>query len=390
MSGNLVAQFSVGFADGNSPGHVITLPAEIGAPSVGDTDVLFINSATTVSVTDFTRRNFVLSNQEVSWYERVASGDEDDTITVITNGNHQTQVTLLRWSNLLAYVSGDSGFSQANNSNGTTLPDADTGTLRTSNLLLIVGAALRNFDGALATSPSWDPAFTPLQSASNGSAGQSNAVVGFTGYKDNVGTAAEPTDVVTWTNNARDRYGAWIVYETDSGGNEVTGVATANLSFSASATGQKTVNGQATASLVFGVTATGQKTVNGAASVSLGFGASASGQKTVSGVAVANLGGLTAIAIGQKTVLGIASASPVFAAAASGSSTRTGQATAGLVFSASATGKRTVLGTASATIGFVATARAVDSEQISAALPADGPVVADLPTYGPITASLDF
>lgn len=390
MSGNFIASFSVGFADGNSPGHVITLPVEIGAPEAGQTDVLFINSATTVTVTDFTQRNVLLSNQEVSWYDRVADGSEDDTITVITNGNHQTQVTLIRWGNLLAYQSGDSGFSQVNNVNGTTLPDADTGTLRTTDLLLMVGAALRNFDGDLSHTPTWDLAFTPLEEASNGSSGQSNAVVGFSAYKDGVGTAAEPTDVVSWLLNARDRYGAWIVYETESGGNDVTGTALAAIGFTASATGQKTVNATASASLGLSATATGQRSVSGTAAAALTFSATATGQKTVAGAATANLGALTASAVGKKTVVGAASAALVFSASASGDSTSTGQATAALVFSAAATGKRTVLGAGSAAIVFAASATAVDSELISATLPADGPVTGELPVYGPVSASLDF
>lgn len=125
----------------------------------------------------------------------------------------------------------------------------------------------------------------------------------------------------------------------------VTGVATANLTLSATASGVRTVNGQAASALSLAATASGVRTVPGTASSALTFAATAagtvSGANQVSGVATANLT-FTATASGVRTVLGQASAPFSLTAAAAGVRTVLGAATAVFAFTATAADSRSV------------------------------------------------
>jgi hypothetical protein len=304
----LVDSEAVGFADG-SGGHVYTFP--VGAPSVGDLDVLCINSNTTVSTpSGFTARVSAVANQGAYIFTRKASGGESSSVTITTSGDHNTTLTWSRWSGTEAYSDGNSA--QANNSNGTALPAASTGTLAATNMLVIAFGALHNHDGALAASPSWINSFTALESVSQGAAASSASCVAFTGYKTNAGTTAETIDSVTWTNNARNRYALWIAVTAAAGGSTVTGTATANLGgITATAAGTRRTAGTAAANLgALTATALGDRTVYGTAAASLGaLTATAAGTPTVKGVAAAALGALTATAAGLRTVYGAAVAS---------------------------------------------------------------------------------
>jgi hypothetical protein len=219
----LLDSHAEGFADGGT-GHVYTFggtETPAGGPNANEWDLLFINSNTVVSTpSGFDSLTSAVASQGVYWFGRKAAGGEGGTVTITTTGNHNTQVSWERWGGLDEFVTG--AVTQANNSNGTALPDASTGTLPQSGLVMIVGAALHNFDGALATSPVWSDGFTGDQTGTQGSAGTSSAVVGFTGYKANVGTASEPADVVTWTNNARNRYATWVTFSQAAGGTDLT------------------------------------------------------------------------------------------------------------------------------------------------------------------------
>jgi hypothetical protein len=216
VAGTLIDSQAFPFADGGT-GHACVLAD--GAPTPGQVDLLFINSNTVVTDVDggggaaFTLRVDATNSQGCYWYERVAVGGETDTITVETNGDHQTQVTFARWEDI---TFSDGGFTRADNSNNTVLPDSVTDTLAETDMLVLVGAGLHNFDGALATSPVWSDGYAALEAVEQGAAGSSQAVVGFTGYKQPVGTAAEPVDAVTWTNSARNRYATWLAYTTAS------------------------------------------------------------------------------------------------------------------------------------------------------------------------------
>lgn len=216
MAATLVDSHGEGFATGNS-GYVYTFGGSgtpTGAPSVGDWDVLCVNSITTVSTpTGWDSREPVVANQAAYIFTREAAGGEGSTVTITTSGNFNTIVSWSRWSGVDAFV--DANSAQANNSNGTTLPALSSGTLPQTGMLVIAFAALNNHDGDLATAPSWT-GFTPLETVTLGAAGSSASLVSFTAYDANAGTAAKSIDSVSWTNNTRHRYalGTWFTAAT--------------------------------------------------------------------------------------------------------------------------------------------------------------------------------
>lgn len=213
MPATLIDSDVVGFADGNA-GHVYNFPA--GAPSVGDTDVLLINSNTVVATpSGFTLRVNATNSQGAYIFERKAVGGEGSSVTITTTGNENTTLTWSRWDGVDVYSAGN--FIRADNSNNVVLPATTTGALAETDMLLIAFGALHNFDGALATSPIWINSFTPLEAGSQGAPATSSACVALSAYKTNAGTASETIDSVSWTNNARNRYALWIAFTSDGG-----------------------------------------------------------------------------------------------------------------------------------------------------------------------------
>lgn len=304
MAITLVDSDAVGFADG-SGGHVYTIPA--GAPSVGHLDVLCVNSNTVVSTpSGFTARVSAVANQGAYIFTRKAVGGEGSTITITTTGDHNTTLTFSRWAGTDVYSTG--GSAQANNTNGTALPAASTGTLAATNMLVIAFGALHNHDGALATSPSWTNSFTALEAVSQGSAATSQSCVAFTAYKTNAGTASETIDSVTWTNNVRNRYALWIAV-TATGGSTVSGTAAASFTATATAAGTRTVSATAAASFTATGTVAGRRTVQATSAASFTATATAAGLRTVAGIAAGSLGSLTAAVAGVRTVLAVAAGS---------------------------------------------------------------------------------
>lgn len=204
---------AVSFNDGDA-GHLYTITA--GAPAVGQTDILLINSNTVLdSVTSgggtaWSQRVDATDQQGAYLYTRKAGGGEDDTITINTNGNHNTDLIFARFSGLDAWSTG--GFVRANNSNNTVLPDTATGALAQADMLLIYFGALHNFDGAAPVTPIWDaPSGTDPTDMGAVSLGDTSsaAVAAFGAYKIGVNPAGEDIDLVSWTNNARNRYALW-------------------------------------------------------------------------------------------------------------------------------------------------------------------------------------
>jgi hypothetical protein len=204
MSWALTDSDAVGFTDVNA-GHTYTIPT--GAPGASDLDILCVNSNTVINTpSGFTKRVDATNNQGAYIFTRL--GGSGTTISISGSGDNNTTLIWSRWTGSNAYSTGN--FTRADNSNNTVLPATTTGTLAETGMLVIAYAALHNFDGTLATSPSWSNSFTAMESASQGAAGSSAAVVGFAGYKTNAGTASETIDSVSWTNNARNRYALWI------------------------------------------------------------------------------------------------------------------------------------------------------------------------------------
>lgn len=205
MAWGLTASDGVGFVDVNA-GHTYTVPS--GAPGASDLDVLCINSNTTINTpSGFTSRVNATNNQGAYIFTRL--GGSGSTIAISGSGDNNTSLIWSRWTGSNAYSAGN--FVRADNSNATTLPAATTGALAETGMLVIAYGALHNFDGALATSPLWANGFTALNSASQGAAASSSAVVGLAGYKTTAGTASEDIGgSLSWTNNARNRYALWI------------------------------------------------------------------------------------------------------------------------------------------------------------------------------------
>lgn len=204
MAWGLTDSDAVGFTDVNA-GHTYTVPT--GAPGAGDLDILCINSNTVINTpSGFTSRVDATNNQGAYIFTRL--GGSGTTISISGSGDNNTTLIWSRWTGSNAYSAG--GFTRADNSNGAALPATSTGALAETGMLLIDFAALHNFDGLLATLPSWSNGFTALESASSGIPASSSAVVAFVGYKTTAGTGSETIDSVTWTNNARNRYALWV------------------------------------------------------------------------------------------------------------------------------------------------------------------------------------
>lgn len=226
MTATLIDSDAVGFADGNA-GHVYNFPA--GAPSVGELDILCLNSNTVIATpSGFALRVDATNAQGAYIFSRKATGGEASSVTITTTGDENTTLTWSRWSGTDAFSDGD--FVQANNSNDTVLPATLTGALATTGMLVVAFGALHNHDGALATSPIWINSWTPLEAVSQGTAGTSSSCVAFTAYKDNAGTAQETISSVSWTNVTRNRYALWVAFTSDAAGDQTIepgGIATA-------------------------------------------------------------------------------------------------------------------------------------------------------------------
>ena len=193
MSANLVTSGVFDFADGNA-GHVINLGS---APTVGQLDVLCVNSETTVSTpAGCLAAPTNVGGQGAYMFRRIAAGGEGSTVTITTAGNFDTVAQWSRWGNVNA---ADDAPKAVASSPGTSTPAVTSSVLAETNELVVAFGALHNFAGGTPTAPSWSAGYTPLQSDFR------NGVGGFVAYKLNAGTAAESPSV-SWTNTAEDRY----------------------------------------------------------------------------------------------------------------------------------------------------------------------------------------
>lgn len=200
MTASVSSSQTYTFADGNG-GHVCTFSA--GAPAAGDWDVLFANSDTVISTpSGFTKQLNFLNNQDGSTFIRQAAGGETDSVTITTSGNFNCGVT---WVRVIDADVLDVAVEAHAESNDTTTPAVNTGTLASAADLVLFGALLHAVPGAGSdpASPVPSSGYSILQSLNIGTNGQS--VHQFVGVKVPAGTAAE-TPSVSWTNQVRDRY----------------------------------------------------------------------------------------------------------------------------------------------------------------------------------------
>ena len=192
------------FADGNG-GHLCDMGS---APSVGETDVLCINSDTVVTaVTSSAGAAWSLAESSVASqgsyiYYRKATGGEPATVTITTTGNFNAHAAWSRWPNVNALDTSTN--TQASSANSIT-PVHSTGTLAATGELVIAFGALHAIGIADQNTPVWSTGFTELtSSAAQGSGG--SGVRGYVGYKENAGTAAEAPRVQWSGANVTDRY----------------------------------------------------------------------------------------------------------------------------------------------------------------------------------------
>lgn len=278
---------SFSFADGNG-GHVCDLGS---APSVGDTDLLFVNSDTVVSTpSGFTLRATRVTNQGSYVFSRKAAGGEGQTVTVTTTGNNNTQVTHRRWAGLNAFdVSATAG---ADATSGTSTPTATTAALAESTEVSFAFAALSSNGTANQSAPTWTSGYGNSTTAKQGSG--ASGVTGFTAYKTGAGTAAEAVQATGWTGDGcQNRYTLVVTFTTNAAGNDGSGTP-ASQATTASGTGTITNAGSGTAAAA-ATTATGTGAITNA-----GSGTAASGTTTASGGASSPLSG-SGTAAGRAT-----------------------------------------------------------------------------------------
>lgn len=185
------------FADGNSPGHVCSLGS---APSVGDYDLLGINSDTTVS----TPSGFLVASSRVNaqgsyLFYRKAVGGESSSVTVITAGNFNAEVSHVRLSGLDAVDVATSTTVVGSNAN--TSLAVSSGTLATATDSVFLFVALASIGTtANQASPVWSSGYTGITGFNPQGVG-SSGMSGLTGWKYPAGTGSESPSV-TWSNDA--------------------------------------------------------------------------------------------------------------------------------------------------------------------------------------------
>lgn len=196
MAPSLVTSTLHAFADGNSPGHACALGS---APNVGEYDFLCVNSDTVVSTpTGFLVSTFNVNAIGSYLFYRKAVGGESSSVTVVTSGNFNTQVSHSRWSGLdvvdtqavTSHVGGASNTSEA-----ITSP-----TLGATGEFVLAFAGCGSIGTANQSAPVWSSGYTAVTGPNPQSSGASG-MTGFVGYKTGAGTAAESPSV-TWSGDA--------------------------------------------------------------------------------------------------------------------------------------------------------------------------------------------
>lgn len=380
MAATLVTSNTFGFADG-STGHVCDLGS---APTVGQLDVLHVNSNTTVTTpSGFTLNPSSVGGQGAYVYRRIAAGSEASTVTITTSGNHNTSVIWSRWGNILA--ADDAAKTAVNVSSGTASPAHATGTLAATGELVLAFSAMHNFATA-PTSPSWSSGYTPLATSSQGTG--ATAVAGFVGYRLDGGTAAESPSV-SWTNAASDRYMLTLTFTASAG------AATQNAT--ASLTGAGTITSTAAATRAASASLTGTGTITATAAASRDAAASLAGTATIAATGAASRAATASLAA-TATITAAASVSPGGAAAALdavATITAAASATRNAAASLVATALITVAGAASRTATTAITATAtitaaasVSSPGAAAALAASATITATASVTHNATAAL--
>lgn len=213
-----------GFADGNG-GHVCDFGS---APSVGQLDVLSVNSDTTVSTpSGFTAGRSDVGNQGAYMFHRKAAGGEGQTVTITTAGNFNCAVVWTRYAGTNAF---DVAAGTIGVGSGASSPAHSSGGLAGAGELVVCSVALHSIGLADQNTPVWGGGFTGATTAVSGSGAQ--GARNYTGYHLNAGSAAvSPT--LSWSGDAtNDRYAQTLAFTAAAGGGGVAlpgGTVTAQL-----------------------------------------------------------------------------------------------------------------------------------------------------------------
>jgi hypothetical protein len=228
---------TVGFADGNSPGHVYNFGGN-GAPAVGQLDILHVYSDTTVSTPTSSGAPWVLpaggthvGTMGSYVFYRIATGGEAATVTLVTAGNFVTVVGAERWAGVAAFDAVTGAFHDGGGS--TTSSPAVSLPLAGTNELTSFSAGFSSLNAADPTSPVFSP--SPAYAQDHALVQASNVgIFGATALNQ----ASPTTPSVSWTNSVNNAYGYVIAFTASGGPAEVdlsatlaaAGAMTADLS----------------------------------------------------------------------------------------------------------------------------------------------------------------
>lgn len=241
MTASLVGSSTFAFADGNA-GHSCALGS---APSVGQWDILCVNSDTVVSTpSGFTKLAERVSAQGAYIFGRKAVGGESSTVTVTTSGDFNCTVSWSRWSGVNAFdVTANAGVDALD---GSVTPDATTAALASTSELVILFGAIHAIFSANQSAPTVTSGYTVATSVKQGSTG--SGCFGVVAYRTDAGTAAVTAGVTGWTGDgARDRYTLIATFTPSSTGNDGSGTAT-NPAVTTSGAGSVEMDGSGSAS----------------------------------------------------------------------------------------------------------------------------------------------
>jgi hypothetical protein len=296
---SLLDSGTAAFADGNA-GHAVSYTG--GGPASGDLLVLAVASDTTVSTpSGWTLATSDVQQEGAYLFYRLAGAGESTSVTVTTNGDHNTAVAYLRYSGAAASSPLDvTDKAAATNSLGTATPTLAGATLAGSGELCVLAACLHGDDTGAATGATPSTGYTALLTSAMQGSGTSAAQVIVAGRTDGSGAQAPS---VSWTKQFKDRtalFGAFLA----GGGSTTSGTASLGVTAGQAATVAVIRPASATLAAAAALAGAGAVTANGAGTLTAVAALSVSA--AVNRVATATLAVTATVAgvVGQPTTRG--------------------------------------------------------------------------------------
>lgn len=239
MPASLVTTTLHAFADGNSPGHACALGS---APNVGEYDFLCVNSDTVVSTpTGFTASTSRVNAMGSYLFYRKATGGESSSVTVITSGNFNCQVSHSRWSGLDT-VDTQASATVIGSASNTSMAVTSPTLAGTGEFVLAFAACGAIGTTANQSAPVWSSGYTAVTGPNPQGTGTSG-MTGFVAYKTPAGTAAESPSV-SWSGDACLNRDTHLIAVTVAAGGGANGVLAGVLpAITGALTGQQTDSG---------------------------------------------------------------------------------------------------------------------------------------------------